>query len=336
MSFETDFDEALAADRAGRFDEALARFDAVLVACPKGGLRKYLRFRRSVVLYDLGRFREALEGIANMSTRQPKLAAELATLEGQIARELGLLGRAKLAFSRAVEIEPETTHLWCLLAEIHRRLGEREQNVACLERALAIEPDYAEAHYNLGCDAMFERNDARAKECFARAIALDSPYPQAHAQLGWLLIREDAVAAERELRRALELDPDYYWTRLYLGHLLFAQDRHEESAVHFAEAVRLMPEECIAHGFLADALRALGDDARAEAELRVAIDLADREELPSLRFRLGRLLYESGRRAEGLVHLRVGAVLGSSRAAKFVASEQRRARQKRKRKRGKA
>ncbi len=208
MSFETDFDEALAAEQAQRFDEALARYDALLPDCPVDeATGRLLRFRRCVVRYELRRWREALDAIATVQPRRPKLAAEVATLEGQAATELGLLDRAKGALSRAVEIEPETTHLWCLLANIHSQLGERDENVACLERALAIEPDYAEAHYNLGCDAMRERNDARAKEHFARAIALDPPHPEARAHLGWLLIRDDEAGAERALRHALTLDP---------------------------------------------------------------------------------------------------------------------------------
>ena len=90
------------------------------------------------------------------------------------------------------EIEPRA-FLCVMVGKMVDRQGQRsEEAISWLHRALAIDPDYEEAHYNLGY--IDERNG-------------------------------DVEAAIARYRRALELDPDYAIARARLGALLNAGHR---------------------------------------------------------------------------------------------------------------
>src|SRR5690606_5593356 len=59
-------------------------------------------------------------------------------------------------------------------------------------------------------------------EVFAEAVRVHRDSAEAVAALGYTLHRlGDEQGARRELRAALELDPDLYEARIYLGHLLY-------------------------------------------------------------------------------------------------------------------
>src|SRR5207244_536122 len=64
-----------------------------------------------------------------------------------------------------------------------------EQATACLREALKLEPDYEEAHYNLGCCLARLQDLPLAEHHFRRAIAIDPEYAPAFAELGRLLSR---------------------------------------------------------------------------------------------------------------------------------------------------
>jgi tetratricopeptide (TPR) repeat protein len=67
-----------------------------------------------------------------------------------------------------------------------------------------------------------ERMFEEAKDVFVEAASLYRESAEAAAALGYTFHRlSDEVAARKELRRALHLDPENHEARIYLGHLLY-------------------------------------------------------------------------------------------------------------------
>lgn len=90
-------------------------------------------------------------------------------------------------------------------------------------------------------DAALARDDTYvAIEAYTGAITLKATSMLAYLRRGETYQRRgDNAAAQRDLRRAAELDPSATRPREMLGDLLYAQGRYEVAADQFAEAVRL-------------------------------------------------------------------------------------------------
>jgi serine/threonine-protein kinase len=102
---------------------------------------------------------------------------------------------------------------------LYQRVGASFRHaIECLERAVALDPDYAQAHAGmaetyatLGFYGLRRPNEVmpKAKEEAMRALALDDNLGVAHHALALvkLLHEWDWAGATREFQRALELDP---------------------------------------------------------------------------------------------------------------------------------
>src|SRR2546426_786091 len=75
------------------------------------------------------------------------------------------------------------------MGEAYRLTGKLEDAIASYRLALALKPDYAEAHKNLGIALWDHGKLAEAIACFRQALALKPDYVHAHAGLGLALLR---------------------------------------------------------------------------------------------------------------------------------------------------
>jgi eukaryotic-like serine/threonine-protein kinase len=128
----------------------------------------------------------------------------------------------------------------------------------CYNQAVAHAPDYALAYtgiadyYNwLGVYAVlpFADTSAAAKEAALKAIALDDTLAEGYAALGFATIMHDFdwEAAERHLRRALELNPNYVTGRLWYSYFLGMSGRFDEALTQVRRALEVAPLTPIAH-----------------------------------------------------------------------------------------
>ncbi len=119
-------------------------------------------------------------------------------------------------------------------------------------QAIAIAPDYALAYagiadyYNLlGVYAVmpFHETSAAAKESALKAIAADVNLAEGYASLGFAVLMHDFdwQKAEKNLRRAVELNPNFVTGRIWLAYFLGLKGEHEEALTHVRRAFELDP-----------------------------------------------------------------------------------------------
>ena len=123
--------------------------------------------------------------------------------------------------------------------------------IAKFQAALAVDSGYASAYAGLAdCYERLMWLDAvppieilpRIKEVVMEALRLDDTSAEAHSSLANYLGRNwDFRGAERENRRAIELNPNYALARMDQGVLLSARGRHEEGLAETRRAVQLEP-----------------------------------------------------------------------------------------------
>ena len=120
------------------------------------------------------------------------------------------------------------------------------------QRAISEDPNYALAYTGLA-DAYALHVDyrsvpvtegfARAQLYARRALEIDDTLAEAHSSLAWtgFIYDWNWAAAEREFRRAIELDPRYPAAHQWYASMLASQARHEESIVEAHTAQELDP-----------------------------------------------------------------------------------------------
>jgi serine/threonine protein kinase/Tfp pilus assembly protein PilF len=135
----------------------------------------------------------------------------------------------------------------------NRRLeGGMKKAMEHFSQAIERDPGYALAHvgiadtYNItGMFGYLPPNEVypKAKEAAARAREIDGTLGEAHASLGFAhtFFDWDWAAAEREFKRALELNPKYATGHEWYGLYLFARGRFEEGIAETEVARDLDP-----------------------------------------------------------------------------------------------
>jgi len=140
---------------------------------------------------------------------------------GALAHMAGRNGKAVDLFGRALAIgEDPNLHYNIGLAKW--ALGQRAEAAAHWKRAIALHPNFAQAHMNLG-NAL--REDGRIEEALPhlrQALQLQ-PSPFAHNNLGLALAGRGDPQAATHFRRAIEMDPGYVEPYLNLALELSAQ-----------------------------------------------------------------------------------------------------------------
>jgi tetratricopeptide (TPR) repeat protein len=121
--------------------------------------------------------------------------------------------------------------------------GKLSDTARELEKAVALDPDFADAHENLGALYLKLERPAEAEPHIRRAIELNPSSSFAHSDLSALqLLAGDWDAAERSALRALELSRTNDWARFILGlALLRNAATRAEALQHLEYASRSVP-----------------------------------------------------------------------------------------------
>ena len=154
--------------------------------------------------------------------------------------------------------------------------GREADAVAPLERAIALQPDFAAAHLNLGRAFLAQHRLDDAAQSFAQAAKDDPEMAMARFDLAVVRLAQKRDAeAEQELTAALALDPQIAKAHLLLARRMMASGgRVAAATAHLQAAARLEPLDAEIHRDLAIAYLTQGDAPAAVAELRETVRLA--------------------------------------------------------------
>jgi Flp pilus assembly protein TadD len=199
------------------------------------------------------------------------------------------LPEAVALYRRILAVEPQHANVHCNLGAALADLGQTAAAEAAHRRAIELKPHFAEAHNNLGNLLKNLGRPGEAEIAYRAAIAHKSDFAGAYSNLGTALAdlgrRDEAEAA---YRRAIILLPRYAGTYNNLGNLLKDMGRLEDAEAALRHAIVLMPDYPEAHSNLGNVLRDQGRLNEAEAALRHAIKL--RPNYPEAHSNLGNAL----------------------------------------------
>jgi len=181
-------------------------------------------------------------------------------------------------FQQAVALDPNyalaydgLSYYYQLVGDLYFPMAEvMPKAEAAARKALAIDERIPESHVELGADITFTDFDwASAEREFRRAIELDPGYAPAHEYYSWLLIAigRNSEALE-ESRRAEALDPTSAEISSMTGWWLYQTRQYDKAAAQFKKCLDLDPSYPVCHVVLAQTREQQGrfDDAIAEAK----------------------------------------------------------------------
>jgi len=174
--------------------------------------------------------------------------------------------------------------------------------IAAAKKAIALDERSADAHTALAASTLYyEWNWTQSEQELHRALALDPNNAEAHRAYGLFLLTlrrfDEGIA---ELRRAEALDPLSSINPAVLGMSLMQVRRNDEAITALKRALELEPDLVNAHIFLAQLYCYTEKGDLAIAESRRAIELG----FPSGQALLAQSYAAAGRKAEAAAHLK--------------------------------
>jgi len=299
----TSFARAVAAENAGRLEEARTRYLDILRAEPQNPAALHrlgvveLRFgnpRDAVVLFQKSLaiakdlevyldFGAAMAGMARWDAAATVYTAALRVAPASADAHYGLAlalhrqGRPQDAEPHYRKVLASVSHL----AEVHNNLGVALQELGRFAEAAAahreaarIEPADAASWSKLGVALHAMAQHAEAESAFRKAAGFAPQDADCWHGLTCVLDASGRpVEALASGRLAVALDPGSARNWLALGNAAQAARRPEEALRAASVAVRLEPSDPAARNNLANALQELGRPRDAVAQYRAALEL---------------------------------------------------------------
>ncbi len=244
---------------------------------------------------------------------------DVLALQSELARAIASEIRIKvtpqerklLASTRPVNPEAHEAYLKGLYyfndARDQRRDESFQKSIQYYRQALQLDPDYALAHAQLArayhWRSSYLARGGHAEESKAsarRALELDDTLAEAHGALAFAMFWFDGewVSAEREFKRATELNPGYGEAHAAYAMYLQTMGRLDEAIAETNKALLLdpltLPQKLLSAGMFACAHQY----ERALEQVRTTLALNPNSDWAQ--FSLGRIYVLMGRHAEGI------------------------------------
>ena len=214
-------------------------------------------------------------------------------------------------FNQAVDEDPSYAQAYSGLADTYALLGDWQYAVmtpkealpkakAAAVKALELNSALGEAHNSLAfCLDGFDWDFASAEKEFRRAIELNPGYATAHHWYAWhlALVGRNAEAVT-EMRKAQNLDPLSLIINSDLAELLVIVHSYDESIEQSRKTIEMDPNFGLAHNQLAQAYLQEKNTDKAIPELQKALQLSG--DSPTCIANLARAYAAAGKKDEAL------------------------------------
>jgi serine/threonine protein kinase len=191
--------------------------------------------------------------------------------------------RARLVRARPVNLEAHEAYT---RGRYHWGRVHLEKSIECLQRAIAIESEYALAHAGIADVYCMMFGGAMevappiqiaplARAAAVKALELDESLAEPHVSLARVLFwhDRDASGAERELRRAIQVNPNCAMAHFHCGILLADLKRSDEALTELRQALQLDPVSCWNSAIAGWIMYELGQEEAGRQQLQKALEL---------------------------------------------------------------
>ncbi len=304
-----DYAEARKLAQEGRFDEAIARLEALESANSNA---KGLAFELGTVYYKKSDFVKAVEYLKKAAAADPangeitQLLGLSYYLGGHPAEAIPLLEKtrgwlpranvdasyilgicyiqtkdypqARKAFGRMFDVPPDSAAAYLFTAQMLLRQEFDPIAEEYAQKAATLDPKLPMAHYLLGVLYTYKSRIPEAIAEFQKELAINPGHAPTYYKLADAYSRVQKYEdAERMLQRSIWLDASSTGPYILMGKVLEKKGEYDLAIRSLQRAANMDPNNPTTHHLLGQAYRDMGRKEEAESELKLAEELQNRQ-----------------------------------------------------------
>ena len=215
---------------------------------------------------------------------------------GLIEETKGNLTEARELMEKSLKVIPSQPHVLNNLANLFHDIGESEKAIGFLKKALALQPGYWDAWYNLGKVNFDLEHYEEAETALIKARDnWHSNQPRPHTLLGSLYqTRGDFDSSNQNFLKALEINPNHFNALYNYGVSLKMQQRCTEALSYYAKALAVRANVPDLFYNIANAHYELGEISAAIENYKKAINL--NPDFLEAHYALNEVLWRAGKK----------------------------------------
>ncbi|MDY7030889.1 MAG: tetratricopeptide repeat protein [Thermodesulfobacteriota bacterium] len=222
---------------------------------------------------EKGDIESALEICQQILHQYPNCAIAYRIL-GHIREAQEQLTEAALAYTKAIELQPDDAAAYAHLAQLYQNSGWIDDAVLLYKTAIQLKENWTEIYYHLGESLYKQESFEEAISSYQQAISQNPQYVEAY--LGLALTYNIQAQSDRAiliLKQAINIAPNY--TKFYntLGCLLIENNQYSEAIEVFQQAINQKPDWAILHNNMGQAWLAQEKKERAISAYLHALEL---------------------------------------------------------------
>ena len=250
-----------------------------------------------IKLYNQSKLGEVFEQTSTL-IKQYNNSLVLWSLLGVSAAQIGKLDKAVDAFKKALSIQPNNADAYYNLGNVLHKQGKLEEAVEAYKKLISIKPDNAEAYLNIGNVLHEQGKLEEAVSNYNKAISIKPEYADAYNNLGNALKNqgklEEAIEAYNKVL-SIKPDTDTYYN---MGNALKEQGKLDEAVEAYNKAISIKPDYAEAYNNMGIALQDQGKPEEAIKAYTKTFSI--KPEYVDAHYNMGNVLYEQGRLEEAI------------------------------------
>jgi tetratricopeptide (TPR) repeat protein len=205
-------------------------------------------------LAQQGKFDEAIAKLDALAAKQPD-AKGLAHELGVVYYKKGDYLKAVASFKKALEENPSDSEAIQLMGLSYYLAGRPADAIAPLEKVQTWFPSAnVDASYILGICYMQTKDYPNSRKAFAKMFAVSPDSAASYLFAARMMLRFDLdVVAEEYAKKAVEMDPKLPLAHMLLGEIYLYKSRLPEASEQFQMELELNPGDAAVYYKLADA-----------------------------------------------------------------------------------
>jgi Tfp pilus assembly protein PilF len=251
-----------------------------------------------IELYSAGNIIDALDNVQNLISQYPNESL-LHNISGVCRQETGELEMAVQSFERALEINPDFADAHYNLGLTLQKLNQLDAAIKSYKETLSIEPNYIKVHNNLGAIYLELGQIDNAIKSYENVLIIQPDNAEAHHNLGNALNElgklDDAI---KSYEQALSIQPSYFEVHNNLGSIYYELGQRDQAINSYKQALSINPDSADALNNIGIVYQALDqfDDAASFYKKAISINPEHAEALNNL----GNIIKECGQFDEAI------------------------------------